>query len=152
MLRTPREDTCGYNENDPQDKNLDEELRGLPLYPKMAGQIGCSFADHLVEGKARRRVSNYLWSADSSKVIFADVSNQQSPAILLVTMPAGPHDRPRTWIYRPGAARIRVPNPPDANREPLHLSWATASHQAVSIVSVNSAPRTIQLSNFVPVP
>jgi len=152
VLRTPREDTCGFMNNDPQHKNIDEELRGIPLYPKKAGQTGCSFADQRVEGKARRPVSNYLWSADSTKLIFVDAVNQEPPAILLATMPDGPQDRPRIWIDRLRSAPIRIPDPPDPNREPLHLSWTNASDQAVSIMSPDSAPRVIQLSSFVPVP
>jgi hypothetical protein len=150
LLKSPRENTCGYRDNDPHHKDFDEEYRGIPLYPKTAHQIGCSEADQKpFEDEDHQRASNYLWSADSSKVIFADVNNRKIVNIIEVTMPSGPKDTPHELIYRPDPGKIHWSNLTSSDEEPIHLSWDSESEDAVSILARDSSALIIQISKFV---
>lgn len=149
VLRTPRENTCAYRDNDPEHKDFDEENRGVPLYPKSVHQVFCSEADQKpFENENHRSVSNFLWSTDSSKVIFADAKNESTLSILLVKMPTGPRDYPSTSIYRSNAAQVPRLGSMNSNKELIHLSWAGDSDEAVSILSDDPDALTIQLSKF----
>jgi hypothetical protein len=150
LLRTPRENTCGYRQNDPEHKDFDEEYRGVPIYPKKAHQVSCSDLDQKpFEDENHQRISNFLWSADSSKVIFVDAKDEGTLNLILVTMPTGPKDLPNTSISRPNATPIHWSNSSRGNKEPIQLSWESESDQTVSIRSGSANALTIHLSNFV---
>lgn len=151
LLRTPRENTCGYRTNDPEHKDFDEERRGIPLYPKKANQVFCSDAYlKRFEDENHERVSNFLWSADSSKVIFMDAKDQKNLDVLMVKTPTGTKDLPRTSIYRPDTTVIRWSDSrDDADKQIVRLSWTSASDEAVSIRLSDANALTIRLSKFV---
>lgn len=152
VLRTPRENTCGYRENDPEHKDFDEEYRGIPLYPKKAKQVSCSEADQKpFEDENHQRVSNFLWSGDSNKVLFIDARDEKNLDIILVTMPSGPKNLPRTSIYRLDAAQIGWSNSMSTGEETIPLSWDSESDDVVSIRSGDANPLIIPLSKFVEV-
>ena len=92
VLKTPRENTCGYLISDSEHENLDDYLRGIQVFPPMPT---CS--DHeknlgLDEG------ANFAWAPDSSRIVFADARNGVM-RLVLVTMPTGTHDLPKTSVY-----------------------------------------------------
>lgn len=110
--KTPRENTCGYRENDPDHKDLDEGYRGFPIYPRKANQISCSgAAEKAFADESHTQLSNFIWSVDSSKAVFADLMNGSTISLILVTMHhedkgrknEGDNDRendlPQTLIY-----------------------------------------------------
>lgn len=152
ILRTPRENTCGYRQNDPEHKDLDEEDRGTPLFPKKADQVGCSEADQQpFESENHALVSNYLWSADSREVIFADSKNETTLSVILVKMPAGPKDMPSTSTYQPKPSAFRWSASTNSDEPPIHLSWNAELGKAVSISSGGLNAMNLQLSKFTPI-
>ena len=85
-LKTPLENTCGYRDNDPEHKDLDEEMRGFQVFPQKPGQILCT--DEYVDENDDNMPSNFTWSADSSKVVFADMKSGVM-SLVAVMMPVG---------------------------------------------------------------
>jgi len=93
-MKTPRENVCGYRQNDPMHKDLDEEMRGFQVYPQSPGQILCVDEDDDDDNMA----ANFTWDADSSKIVFADKKSGVM-SLVVVTMPVGAKDLPRTSVY-----------------------------------------------------
>jgi len=95
VTKTPRENTCGYRHNDPLHANLDEDLRGIQVYPQKPGQAGCQLEDDPDDDNMG---FDFTWAPDSSKIVFADVKDSVM-SLILVTMPAGAKDLPKTSTY-----------------------------------------------------
>jgi hypothetical protein len=146
VVKTPRENTCGYRINDRQHESLDEEHRGYPLYPRRPHRTSCSDADlKPFDRDDRDWVSNFLWSDDSSKVAFVDEGNQNNLSVVAVTTPIGSKDPPRVSINRLGTSQA-------GDDEGAKISWSDPSETAVSVRVGGSKAVTIPLSQFVPVP
>ena len=94
-LKSPLENVCGYLPNDPKHKVLVEDWRGFQVYPQKPGQVLCSEPEDLNNDNMG---SNFTWSPDSSKVVFADVKSGVM-SLILVTMPIGANDLPKTSTY-----------------------------------------------------
>lgn len=150
LLKTPRENTCGYRPADRQHEYIDDEHRGFPLYPRKAGQITCSEPDLKAFGSVvHQPLSDFVWSADSSNVIFADAKNGKVLSVILVTTPVGPKDHPRTSIYVPNLSTSQWSNPPADGSHTIQLSW---KGHAISLTADDPSPRIIQLSDFTRIP
>ncbi len=87
-LKTPEENTCGYGENNPDYKKHGEELQGIQVYPH---QVSCLPGND--ENDDNNDVSDFIWSADSSKVVFADTKSGVI-SLILVMMPTEVKDHP----------------------------------------------------------
>ena len=86
-LKTPEENTCGYGENNPEYKRNSEALSGIQVYPY---QSSCLIGND--ENDDNQSVSNFIWSSDSSKVVFADVKSGIM-SLILVTVRRDDNDR-----------------------------------------------------------
>ncbi len=172
-LKTPRENTCGYRLNDPEHKDLDESYRGIQVYPRRRGQVSCSDADlKEFENDDHNMVSSFVWSADSSKAVFADVMNGSTISLILVTMHDGDrdkehefdHDRehdkerdlPRTFVYSfTGAENVCAGAASCNSNNVRSVAW---NGDSVNVALVQANPTgpaivknlTIPLSKFVP--
>jgi uncharacterized membrane protein YkoI len=168
--KSPRENTCGYRGNDPDHKDLDEGYRGFPIYPRKANQTSCSdAAEKAFADESHTQLSNFIWSADSSKAVFADVMNGSAISLILVTMPhgdkdkehEGDHDRdsdlPRTLIYPlVGAENVCAGAATCDYNNVKSIAW---NGNAVNVALMQANPGgkaivknlTIPLSKFVPV-
>ncbi len=93
VLRTPRENTCGYSTADPKHEKLDDFLRGIQVLPLLPGP--CSDNDRNLGWDYG---FDFTWTPDSSKVVFADVRKGRM-TLVVVTMPAGKRDLPKAWLY-----------------------------------------------------
>ena len=71
VLKTPRENTCGYRDNDSMHKDLDGGFRGFQVYPQTPGNILCNSEDDDDDNNG----FDFLWTADSSKLVFADAKS-----------------------------------------------------------------------------
>jgi hypothetical protein len=163
--KSPRDNTCGYRTNDPYHKDLDEGYRGFPIYPRKANQTSCSESDEKAfEDESHTQLSNFIWSSDSSKAVFADVMNQSTINLILVTMPHGDHDkdhdkdndRPRTFIYSfVGAENVCAGAATCDNNNVQSIAW---NGDAVNVALVQANPTgpaivknlTIPLAKFTP--
>ncbi len=75
--KSPQENTCGYDADDPKHKHLADYLRGFQVFPPDEGKRGCSISD-----AGDNNVGAYFtWTPDSSRVVFADFT---SDAVTLV--------------------------------------------------------------------
>jgi hypothetical protein len=95
--KSPRENVCGYRVNDLKHESLDDTLRGFQVYPQRLGQILCTDSEN-DETNDDNIGTNFTWSDDSSRIIFADVKSGVM-SLILVTMPVGTNDLPKTSVY-----------------------------------------------------
>ena len=176
-LKTPRENTCGYRLNDPQHKDLDESYRGIQVYPRKGNSVSCSDAElKAFEDDDHDMVSGFVWSADSSKAVFADIMNGSTISLILVKIPHGErdkdrdkdhdgdrdrdHDRdndwPRTFIYSfTGAENVCAGAATCDSNNVRSIAW---NGDAVKVTLIQANPTgpaivknlTIPLSKFVP--
>jgi len=92
VLRTPRDNTCRYLVRDSKHEKLDDYLRGIQVYPPMQtcsdneANLGLDYG------------ANFSWAPDSSRIVFAD-AKRGVMRLVLVTMPTGMHDPPKTSLY-----------------------------------------------------
>jgi hypothetical protein len=167
--KTPRENTCGYRENDPEHKDIDEGYRGFPIYPRKANQTSCSDADDKAfNDESHVRSSDFVWSSDSSKAVFADVMNGSSISLIIVAMHhgdkereyEGDHDRdndlPLTLTYPfAGTENVCAGAATCDNNNVRSVAW---NGDAVNVALVQANPTgpaivknlTIPLSKFIP--
>jgi len=100
-LKTPLENSCGFGENDPEHKSIDSAYRGFPIYPRKANQVTCLYTDdEAFENEHHAAASDFIWSSDSSKVVFVDRQDRKVLSLILVTMATGINDIPQTSTYR----------------------------------------------------
>jgi len=92
-LKTPDGNICGYGKNNPEYKKNREALSGIQVYPN---QGGCLIGND--ESDDNQNVSNFIWSTDSSKVVFADIRGSII-SLVLVKMLVAVKDHPQTLIY-----------------------------------------------------
>ncbi len=86
-LKTPDENTCGYGENNPEYKKNSDQLDYTQVYPYQAGCL-----EGQDDSDDNRNVSDFIWTPDSSKVVFADVKSGVM-SLILVTMPNDDRDK-----------------------------------------------------------
>jgi hypothetical protein len=94
VLRTPRENTCGYEDNDPTHERLSDYLRGLQVYPEIRNHVLCD-VEQTADGSI---ATHFKWSEDSSKATF-DVDKGGVVTRVEVTMPASTTEPPRTQVH-----------------------------------------------------
>lgn len=154
--KTARENVCGYMDNDPRHERLDEDMRGFEVYPQRPGQTLCSAPDEDDDNMA----TNFLWSEDSSKIVFADVKNGVM-SMVLVTMPVGKSDLPKTSLYALTGAEDVCAGATDAAGEKScdyhvikSLDWDGDTVKAVfhhQLGVTLDLERAIPVSKFVPI-
>jgi len=155
--RTPRQNVCGYRDNDPKHEYLDDGMRGFQVFPQKAGQPLCSGPE---DDDDDNMGTNFTWAPDSSKIVFADVKSGVM-SLILVTMPAGASDLPKTSIYALVGAENVCAGATDAAGQPYcdyhdiqSLGWggdavtATFNHRFGTPLDLKI---TIPVSKFVPV-
>jgi hypothetical protein len=89
VLKTPRENTCGYDDNDPKHLRISDAFRGFQVYPQTPGQKDCTDVDNDDDNVD---VSEFLWTTDSSKLVFADVKSGVI-SLIMVKMPRDDRDK-----------------------------------------------------------
>jgi hypothetical protein len=95
-LKTPRENTCGFRDNDPQHEDLDESYRGYQVFPVSSVRAACSGV--LPEGEDHQKASDFVWSSDSAKVTFVDAQGG-SISFVAVRVPSSSVGFPSTMVY-----------------------------------------------------
>jgi hypothetical protein len=138
--------------------NYDSTLAGVPVYPLKAGELGRENTN-VEEGQEHKSASDFIWTADSSKVAFADVQGGVI-SLIVVAVPPGGKGEPQTVVHPlvgvenvclgPGEGACDI-------RNVRSLAWDGDNiHAALMIwpqhgkkVDVNL---TIPLSRFVPAP
>ena len=156
-LKTPLENTCGYRKNDPEHRDLDEGYRGIQIYPRVAGQLSCYDKDlEPFDDESHDRASDFIWSDDSSKAVFADVQNEKAMSLVLVSMPTGVEDIPQTSIYRFVGAEDVCQGADHCDYNNVRsLAWEGETVKAVLLIRPKPGKPieqdlTIPLSKFVP--
>ncbi len=89
--KTPMENYCGHTPINFRHEKLPEDWRGFRVYPQKPGQIYCTIKenDNLDDDNS---ASDFIWSSDSSKVIFADVKSGVM-SLVLVKIPRDDRDK-----------------------------------------------------------
>jgi len=152
-FKTPRENTCGFRANDLERRDLDESYRGYEIYPLTPKGNRC--LEELPDGENHQRISNFVWSNDSSKVAFADALNGIITLVVART-PSGTADMPQTVVY-PLTGLENVCEKECGNSNVRSLAWAGDQIQATLAYTPEAGPvvereLTIPLSKFVPAP
>ena len=150
VLKTPFENTCNYIAigNDPEHKDLQGSGRGFQVYPQKAGQIHCNEPED--EDDDNVAVSDFLWSADSSKVVFADVKSG-AISLILVTMPADKEGHPRTSIYTFTGANDVCAGAANCDYNNVKSVAWNGSSIKVSLIRANPGGKAIEKDLTVPV-
>ncbi len=146
-FKTPRENTCGFRENDPEHKDLDESYRGFQVYPLMPKGDPCLGA--LPAGEDHQRVSDFIWSADSSKVVFADALNGII-TLVVVQMPTTAKGLPQTFVH-PLTGTENVCEKECSFRNVVSLVWQDGGIQA-SLEYIPQAGPSIERTLTLPLP
>jgi len=168
-LKTPKENTCGYRQNDPQHRDLDESYRGIQVYPRKGNSVSCSNAElKAFEDEDHNMVSGFVWSANSSNAVFADIMNGSTISLILVKIPSGDkdkehvadHDRdedvPRTLIYSfVGAENVCAGAATCDSNNVRSITWNGDSVDVALVQANATGPAivmnlTIPISKFVP--
>ena len=176
--KSPRENYCGHVSSDPSHDKLAEFWRGFQVYPQKPGQIFCTNKenDSLEDNYS---ASDFIWSADSSKVVFADVKSGVI-SLIMVKMPRDDrdkdHDRdhdkdhiedhdqdhrvdndwPRTFVYAfVGAENVCADAKYCDSNNVRSIAWDGEKIKVVLIQANPAGPAivknlTIPLSKFVP--
>ena len=93
VLRTPKGNTCGFGSGDSKHAKLDDYSRGIQVLPLLSGP--CSDNErNLGWGYG----FDFTWTSDSRKILFA-VIRKGVMTLVVVRMPAGTHDLPKTSVY-----------------------------------------------------
>lgn len=95
VLRTPRENTCGFGVADRKHEKLDDFLRGIQVLPPLPGLQACSDNERNLGWDFG---TNFTWAADSSKIVFADMKRGKMN-LVLIKMPVGTRDLPKASVY-----------------------------------------------------
>jgi len=153
-MKSPRENICSYRNNDPQHKDLDDNMRGFQVYPQRPGQVICNDVED-DDNPDDNLATNFTWAEDSSKIAFADVKSGVM-SLILVTMPARAKDLPRTSVYPlTGAENVCVGTEHCDYHAVQSLSWDGEIVKAVFLVIENGKRvernLAIPVSNFVPI-
>ena len=135
LLKSPRENTCGFRDNDPKHESLDDTWRGQPIYPLKKGEMfRPNESENGFKGGAHQMAGSFWWSQDSAGVLFAD-SQGGLLSLVLAVMPQASRDNSKTFVY---------PLPEVAAEAADKVSWsdiASAEWQGDSVkVTLRSAP------------
>ncbi len=157
ILRSPRENTCGYGAADPEHEKLDDFLRGIQVLPPLSGRQACSDNDEDVGWDFG---TNFTWAADSTKVVFADMKGGKM-TLVLITVPLGTHDLPKASVYVLKGAQDVCAGATDAagekncdDHEIKSLQWdgnliqAVFQHQFGTPLNLHL---TVPISSFIPI-
>lgn len=113
-LKSPRENVCGYNDNDPRHASLDEGMRGFQVYPPKPGPLNCSGPE---DDNDDNMGTNFTWAPDSSKLVFADMRGGVM-SLIVVVVPVSVNDQPKTLAYPLKGAEDICAGATDAAGEP----------------------------------
>jgi hypothetical protein len=153
-------------------------MRGLQIFPQELGENRCANweehdddDDNQIPSKGDNLASNFVWSADSSKIVFAVTQLRGGVSLILVKMPEdnkGPDrdedhmkdrdrkDLPRTFVYKfVGTEDVCAG---DANCDSSNVRSVAWNGDSVNVALVQANPTgpaivknlTIPLSKFVP--
>jgi hypothetical protein len=89
-LKTPAENICSYWDSNPKHKGRNDE--GILVFPQV------TICPDGGDGNDDNMATNFTWAPDSSKVVFADAKGGEM-SLVVVTMPVGAKDLPRTSVY-----------------------------------------------------
>jgi hypothetical protein len=171
-LKTLEENTCGYGENNPEYKRKSDQIGITQVYPYQANCL-----EEEGDTDDNNGISNFIWSSDSSKVVFADVKSGII-SLILVKMPHDDsdknldrdkehegdrdrgrdryNDRPQTLTYKFVGTQNVCAGAATCDSNNVHsIAWNGDSVN-VSLVQANSTGPaivknlTIPLSKFVP--
>lgn len=99
LLRTPRENTCGYRANDPDHRFLDDNWRGQPMFSVRRDEEFRPNEDPALDPvQAHHMAGDFVWASDSSKVAFADKRGSEL-SVVVSAMPISASDVPRTLVH-----------------------------------------------------
>lgn len=94
-MKSPLGNVCGYMNNDPKHEDLNDGMRGFQVYPQESGQTDCNGPENDDDDNM---ATNFTWAEDSTTIVFADVKSGVM-SLVLVTMPTGLKDLPKTSVY-----------------------------------------------------
>lgn len=150
-FKSPEMNICGYESDNPEYRKHRDELNGIQVYPY---QTSCLVGNN--EDDDNRAITRFLWSSDSSKVVFADIKSG-AISLILVTMPTDKDDHPRTSIYTfTGANDVCAGAATCDNYNVKSVAWNNNSIN-VALIQANPGGKaiekdlTIPLSSFVPI-
>ena len=115
VQRSPRENLCGFRLNDPKHEDLDDGMRGFQVFPRRPNVVTC---DEKEDTDDDNMATNFVWSADSSKLVFADIKGGRM-SLVLVEMPGNLGLLPRTLVYPLQGSEDVCHGAADAVGEPL---------------------------------
>jgi hypothetical protein len=135
--------------------NYDSTLAGVPVYPLKAGELGRENTN-IEDGQVHQRASEFIWSADSSKVVFADVQGGVI-SLVVVSMPTAAGGKPQTVVYPLAGTENVCLGTSEAECNIFNvrsLAWDGESIRAALMIRPNHAKAiekdlTIPLSKFV---
>jgi len=161
-LRSPHDNTCGRMYDGQGHETLSVNMRGLQIFPLELSKNRCTNweEDEDDENQASsgsdNQGSNFAWSPDSSKVVFADVKSG-AISLVLVRMPDDKDGRPQTSIYTfTGAEDVCAGAANCDNNNVRSVAWNGDSIN-VALIQANQGGRaiekdlTIPVSKFVPI-
>ena len=136
--------------------NYDDTLAGVPVYPLKTGELGRENTN-IEDGQVHQRASQFIWAADSSKVVFADAQGGVI-SLVVVSVPTVLGSNPQTMVYPLAGTENVCPGPSEAECNIFNvrsLAWDGESIRAALMIRPNHAKAiekdlTIPLSKFVP--
>jgi hypothetical protein len=143
-LKSAAENTCGYGESNPLYKRNADALGGIQVYP---AQSSC--LDGPDDGDDNQDASDFLWSSDSSRVVFADVKSSIL-SLVLVTMPVGAKEHPKTEVYSFVGAENICSGSATCGYKNLSSLAFTAGAVKATLVGVDSSGKPVEKNLTVP--
>ncbi|MGD0831585.1 MAG: hypothetical protein ABR907_11610 [Terracidiphilus sp.] len=104
--------------------NFDDTLAGVPVYSLKPGELGRQNTN-IEEGEVHQSASDFIWTADSSKVVFAD-AQAGVISLVVVSMPTVAGGKPHTSVYPLAGSENVCLNTSEAacyNRNVRSLAW-----------------------------
>lgn len=92
VLKTPKENTCGFSRSDFKHERLDVYLRGVQVFPPLAA---CSDNDN---DQGFGFGTSFTWAPDSRKIVFAAMKGKMMN-LVMITIPSSAHSRPTASIF-----------------------------------------------------
>lgn len=134
--------------------NYDPSLAGVPVYPLMTNEIDRDNTN-VTEDQQHQNASEFVWSADSSKVVFADVQGGVM-SLVVVYMPKVKNEKPKTEMYPLVNAENICSGSNECDFSNIRsLTWNDQTISGTFIIHADNAKNTefnlmIPLSKFAP--
>ena len=134
--------------------SYDDSLAGVPVYPLAPGELGRRNT-FVPENEAHTSISDYVWTADSSKVLFADVQGDNM-RFVVVAMPSTASGKMHTSAYQlQGTENVCSGGNECDDKSVRSLTWNGATVEATLLFQPEHARSSevyvsVPLSRFVP--